>query len=196
MKTHKKGLDCGTCHRLETENNNEVTCKKCLRLIADDKPSKLYEVSFNVIENLFIEAPTASKAIYKAFKMFYYDGEACESIGEQFRVFRAYDKPKASLCKDSNQKRTLTYEEEHELIKKETLKKADKFNAKYPVGTDVLFQGDGKDSVVVTQTRSKATAYDSYMTIFLEGVSGSYKLDDRFVRVLTDENMNLERLRD
>ena len=195
MKTHKKGLDCGTWHRLETENNNEVTCKKCLRLIADSKPSKLYEVSSNCIDNVFIEAPTASKAIYKAFKMFYYDGEYCESIGEQFRVFRAYHKPKAVLCKDSKKKRTLTYEEKQELIKKETLKKADDFNTKYPIGTDVLFQGDGKDSVVVTQTRSKAIAYDSYMTIFLEGVSGSYKLDDRFVRVLTDGNMNLERLR-
>lgn len=206
FKTHKKGLDCGTPlkwnqnkHEKTTENNKEVTCKKCLRLINDEKTEKLYEVTFTNFDGSdsckTIKAPTSSKAIYKCFKLFMYDDECCgANIGEQFRWFRN-DKPKAKLIKDKNVKQSLTYEEEDQLKKDEAQKRADEFNSKYPIGTKVLFQGDGKYYPIITTTRSEAIVYADYLTIFLDGVSGSYLLDDRFVRVLTDENKNLERLR-
>lgn len=205
-KTHKKNLNCGTPlgwkqekQHITTENNKEVTCKKCLRLINDGKENKLYEVTYTNFDwsssTKTIKAPTSSKAIYKCFKMFIYDDECCSgSIGEQFMWFRK-DKPKAKLIKDENIKLSLTYEEEQEQKKQEAIKRASEFNSNYPIGTKVLFQGDFKNEVIITTTRSEAIVYADYLTIFLDGVSGSYLLDDRFVRVLTDENKDLERLR-
>lgn len=209
MKTHKKGLDCGThiaFSRLvsgknenTTENNEEVTCKKCLKLIRDEKISRVYEVSFDnwdcVTTQKNIKAASSSSAIYKCFKSFSYNDEASESIAKQFNSFLLYCEPKAKLLKDKNIKPSLTYEEEIQLKKDEARKRANEFNEKYPIGTKVLFQGDFKNEVIVTTTRSEAIVYSDYLTIFLDGVSGSYLLDDRFVRVLTDENMNLESLR-
>lgn len=207
MKIHKKGLQCGVSIyaqlewlKHQTENNKEVTCKKCLRLLKDEKAEKLYEVTYSNFDGTdgcrFVKAPTASKAIYKCFKMFRYDAECCsESIGVQFQWFRN-GKPKAKLIKDENVKPSLTEEEEYQLRIDEAQKRADEFNSKYPVGTKVLFQGDGKDSPVITTTKSTAqTKGGDYLLIFLDGVSGSYLLDDRFVRVLTEENKNLESLR-
>ena len=69
------------------------------------------------------------------------------------------------------------------------------FNAKYPVGTKVLFQGDGMDEAIVTATRSPLEKYSTYAVIFLEGVSGSYFFDDKFVRVLDAENAGIKVLR-
>jgi len=44
LKIHKNGLNCGTPlgwnqnkPELQTENDSEVTCKKCIRLINDSK---------------------------------------------------------------------------------------------------------------------------------------------------------------
>ena len=128
LKIHKISLNCGENRINLTNNNDDVTCKKCLKLIKDAKPS-------------------------------------------------------------------LTYEEEVQLKKDEAIKRADEFNSIYPIGTKVLFQGDGKDTTIITTTRSEAIVYADYLTIFLDGVSGSYLLDDRFVRVLTDENKDLQRLR-
>ncbi len=200
LKIHKSGLDCGANRVNQTDNNDEVTCKKCLRLIKDEDVQKLYEVSYKCFDGSddckIVKAPTASKAIYKCFKIFRYDNECCsESIGEQFQWFRG-GKPKAKLIKDENVKPSLTEEEQYQLRIDEAQKKADEFNSKYPIGTKVLFQGDGKDSPIVTTTKSTAqTKGGDYLTIFLDGVSGSYLLDDRFVRVLTDENKDLQRLR-
>ena len=86
-------------------------------------------------------------------------------------------------------------DEEKEFKKNEAIRQAAEFNDKYPIGTKVLFQADGRDKPIVTTTRSKAEVYADYLIIFLEGVSGSYSFDDRFVRVLTEDNKNLERLR-
>lgn len=206
LKTHKKDLDCRTPLKwnqnqleLQTENNDEVTCKRCLKLIRDEQISKVYRVSFYDWDYNFdaknIKASSPSSAIYKSFKSFRYNDEACESIAEQFKCFLLYCKPKAELIKDKNAKPSLTYEEEDQLKKDEAIKRADEFNSKYPIGTKVLFQGDGKHTPITTTTRSEAIVYADYLTIFLDGVSGSYLLDDRFVRVLTDENKDLERLR-
>lgn len=205
LKTHKKGLKCGTPlnwkqneYHNTTENIKEVTCKKCLRLIKDEKAEKMYEVFFNYFDDSpeckIIKAPTSSKAIYKCFKLFIFNDEAIENIAIQFNWFRKC-KPKAFLLKDKDAKPSLTYEEESQLKKDEAIQKADKFNSKYPIGTKVLFQGDGKDTPIITTTRSEAIVYADHLTIFLDGVSGSYLLDDRFVRVLTDENRDLESLR-
>ena len=206
FKIHKQGLNCRTPlgwkqnkYHHTTENNKEVTCKKCLRLINDEKENKLYEVTYTNFDGSnstkTVKAPTSSKAIYKFFKMFIYDDECCRaSIGEQFMWFRN-NKPKAKLIKDENVKPSLSYEEEVQLKIDEAIKRADEFNSKYPIGTKVLFQGDGKNEVIVTTTRSEAIVYSDYLTIFLDGVSGSYLLDDRFVRILTEENKDLERLR-
>lgn len=205
LKVHKKGLKCGTPlgwnqneYHNASENIKEVTCKKCLRLIKDEKEEKIYEVFFNYFDGSpeckIIKAPTSSKAIYKCFKLFVFNDEAIENIGIQFNWFRKC-KPKAFLLKDENAKQSLTYEEEQKLKKDEVIKRADEFNSKYPIGTKVLFQGDGKETSIITATRSEAIVYADYLTIFLDGVSGSYLLDDRFVRVLTDENKDLERLR-
>ncbi|NUW28956.1 hypothetical protein [Aliarcobacter butzleri] len=195
-KIHKKD-GCGIYFRTTT-NDNEVTCKKCLRLINDEKAKKTYEVFFAGFDGSpdckIIKAPTSSKAIYKCFKMFRFDAELIENIGIQFQWFRRC-KPKAILLKDENIKPSLTYEEEQEQKKQEAINKAAEFNSKYPIGTKVLFQADFTDKVIVTTTRSEAQVYNDYLTIFLNGVSGSYLLDDRFVRVLTDENKDLERLR-
>lgn len=203
-KIHKQGLDCGIAigyHKkiLRTQKDNEVTCKKCRRLINDEKAQKLYEVTYYCFDGSdgyqIIKAPTASKAIYKCFKLFVYDGEChSESIGVQFQRFRNR-KPKAKLVKDKNIKPTMTWQEEKEFKKKEIIKKAEEFDSKYPVGTKVLFQADFTEKVIVTTTRSKAQVNNDYLTIFLDGVSGSYVLDYRFVRVLTDENKNLKTLR-
>lgn len=206
LKTHKKGLDCRTPLKwnqnqveLQTENNEEVTCKRCLKLIRDEQISKVYKVSFYnwdyTFEQKNIKASSSSSAIYKCFKSFRYNDEACENIGEQFKSFLSYCEPKAKLIKDKNIKPSLTYEEEDQLKKDEAIKKANDFNNKYQIGTKVLFQGDGKNTPIITTTRSEAILYADYLTIFLDGVSGSYLLDDRFVRVLTDENRNLESLR-
>lgn len=205
MKTHKKDLNCGTplkwnqnTHKNTAEKDNEVTCKKCLRLINDAKSEKLYKVSYFTFDDSegcqIVKAATASKAIYKCFKLFRYDDEYCENIGIQFQWFRR-GKPKAKLIKDANAKPTMTWFEEQEFNKNEAIKRADEFNCNYPIGTRVLFQGDGKNSPIITTTRSKAQVYSDYLTIFLEGVSGSYLLDDRFIRVLTDENKDLKELR-
>lgn len=205
LKTHKKGLDCRTPLKwnqnqveLQTENNDEVTCKKCLRLINDEKTEKKYAVFFNCFDDSriskIIKAPTSSKAIYKCFKSFRYNDEAIENIAIQFNWFRKC-KPKAFLLKDKDAKPSLTYEEESQLKKDEAIKRANEFNSAYPLGTKVLFQGDGKDIPIITTTKSEAIVYADYLTIFLDGVSGSYLLDDRFIRVLTDENKDLQRLR-
>ena len=208
FKTHKKGLDCGTSIAFSrlisgntentTENNDEVTCKKCLKLIKDEKAVKVYAVSFDswdcVLIQKNIKASSSSSAIYKCFKSFFYNDEG-EKISKQFKDFLSYHEPKAKLLKDKNIKPSLSYEEEEEQLKKDAIKRADDFNSKYPIGTKVLFQGDGKYYPIITTTRSEAIVYADYLTIFLDGVSGSYLLDDRFVRVLTDENKDLERLR-
>lgn len=196
-KIHKKD-GCGVYFRT-TINDNEVTCKKCLKLIADEKSNKFYEVSYYgydyALTQKIIKAATSSSAIYKCFKIFIYDAEF-ESIGEQFKDFISYREPKAKLVKGENIKPSLTEEEEYQLKIDEAQKRADDFNNKYPIGTKVLFQGDGRDFPIVTTTKSTAqTKGGDYLTIFLDGVSGSYLLDDRFVRVLTDENKDLERLR-
>lgn len=206
LKKHKKDLDCGTPLKwnknkveLQTENNDEVTCKRCLKLIKDEQISKVYEVSFYNWDYSFeqknIKASSSSSAIYKCFKFFRYNDEACERIAKQFKNFLLYCNPKARLIKDENIKPSLTYEEENQLKKDEAIQKANEFNSKYQIGTKVLFQGDGKDTPIITTTRSGAIVYADYLTIFLDCVSGSYLLDDRFVRVLTDENKDLERLR-
>jgi hypothetical protein len=206
LKTHKKGLECSSDMGYKrdhlkqySEIDNEVTCKKCLKLIRDEKVSKAYEVSFYDWEYSFnqknIKASSSSSAIYKCFKSFRYNDEACEGIGKQFKSFLLYCNPKAKILKDKNIKPSLTEEEENKLKKDEVIKRADEFNSKYPIGTEVLFQADFTDEVIVTTIRSKAQVYSHYLTIFLDGVSGSYHLDDRFVRVLTDENKDLERLR-
>lgn len=203
IKTHKQGSNCGTpatFSRLISIKNENVTCKKCLRLLNDEKENKLYEVTYINFDGSnstkTIDAPTSSKAIYKCFKMFRYDDECCGgSIGEQFMWFRN-NKPKVKLIKDENVKPSLTEEEEYQLRIDEVQKRADEFNSKYPIGTKVLFQGDGRDSPIITTTKSTAqTKGGDYMVIFLDGVSGSYLLDDRFIRVLTDENKDLQRLR-
>ncbi len=195
-KIHKKD-GCGVYFRTTT-NDNEVTCKKCLKLIADEKSNKFYEVSYYgydyTLTQKIIRAATSSSAIYKCFKMFRFDAEY-DSIGEQFKRFLSNCEPKAKLVKDENIKPSLTYEEEQEQKKQEAINKAAEFNSKYPIGTKVLFQADFTDKVIVTTTRSEAQVYSDYLTIFLDGVRGSYLLDDRFVRVLTDENKDLERLR-
>ena len=118
-----------------------------------------------------------------------------ERISKQFKDFLSFHEPKAKLLKDENVKPSLTYEEESQLKKDEAIKRANEFNSAYPLGTKVLFQGDGKDIQIITTTKSEAIVYADYLTIFLDGVSGSYLLDDRFVRVLTDENKDLQRLR-
>lgn len=197
LKTHKKGLDCGANRVSQTDNNDEVTCKKCLRLIKDEKAVKVYAVSFDSYDCVSMEknikASSSSSAIYKCFKSFMYNDEG-ERISKQFKDFLSFHEPKAKLLKDDT-KPSLTYEEEVQLKKDEAIKRANEFNSAYPLGTKVLFQGDGKDTPIITTTRSEAIVYADYLTIFLDGVSGSYLLDDRFVRVLTDENKDLQRLR-
>lgn len=199
MKKHKKGLDCGISvwdrtSILSTENIDEVTCKKCLRLIADDKPNKLYEVSYDYVEVKIISAPTASKAIYKCFKNFDYFDEACESIGEQFNSFRKNGKPKAKRIKDKTMAASLTFEEERQLELDTDTKKCEDWNLKNPIGTKVLFQADFTDYVVVTTTRSEAQMLGSSPVIFLNDVSGCYSLDSKFVRRY-EGNEYIERLR-
>lgn len=206
LKIHKNGLNCGTPlgwnqnkPELQTENDSEATCKKCIRLINDSKTEKLYEVTYFTFDGSdgcqIVKAPTASKAIYKCFKLFRYDSECfSENIGVQFQWFKK-GRPKAKLLKDKNIKPTMTEDEEKEFKKNEAIRQAAEFNDKYPIGTKVLFQADGRDKPIVTTTRSKAEVYADYLIIFLEGVSGSYSFDDRFVRVLTEDNKNLERLR-
>lgn len=198
MKIHKVGLNCGHWHNEESQENEKVTCKKCLRLIADDKENKLYKVKFKYydgsIAEKFIEAPTSSKASYKCFKMFMFDDEACSDIGEQFTWYKN-DKPKVTRVVDTQVKRSLTEDEQYEAQKLLYIEKAKEFNLKYPIGTKVLFQGDGRVKPVIRTTKSKAFSGDFHLSIFLNDVSGSYLLDDRFIRVLTEENKNLERLR-
>jgi hypothetical protein len=202
MEVHKKNIICGTNNRkLFSEIDKEVSCKKCQRFIKEKRKKKLYKVSwFNDYDKMFeekiIEASTSSKAMYSCFKKFKYDGDYCENIGIQFQWFRN-SKPKVKvLNKDSNiLKPSLSFEEEDMLKKEEIKRLANEFDEKCPIGTKVLFQGDGKDFPIITTTRSKAQIYDSYLTIFLDNVSGSYLLDDRFVRVLTEENKDLKSLR-
>jgi hypothetical protein len=196
MKIHKKNLFCGSSHNEETDDNKKVTCKKCLRLIADDKPNKMYKVEYDYTDVIFIEAATASKAIYKCFKMKYYDDDIGEDIGEQFLDFRKYWKPKARIEKDTSITKTLTYQEEQQLL----IDKADEFkddwNKKYPIGTAVWFQGDGKDKAIITKTTSEAlNRNNTYCVIFLDNVSGSYKLDESFVLPYLESNKNTEFLR-
>ncbi len=198
LKTHKKGLPCGVPHGMTSDDNKLVTCKKCLKQIKDKESSKFYDVEFYdheyVLTTKTVKASSSSAAIYKCFKMFRYDAEF-ESISEQFKNFISFCEPKARLNKDENIKPSLTWTEEQQLKEDEIKKQANDFDSKYPIGTKVLFQADFTDKVIVTTTRSKAQVYSHYLTIFLDGVSGSYHLDDRFVRVLTEENKDLERLR-
>jgi len=201
MKTHKKNLWCGVGvwdrAKLDTtEDNKKVTCKKCLRLIADEKPHKLYKVEYNYIKIAHIEAPTASKAIYKFFKQEYYFDEAGESIGEQFSNFRKDWKPKAKLEKDKSKTRTLSESEKHQLKIDETNRFMDEFNEKYPIGSKVWFQADGKDIPVLTKTRSEAqNLNDTYCVIWVEGESSSYHLDDKWILPYAESNKNIECLR-
>lgn len=54
----------------------------------------------------------------------------------------------------------------------------DKFNASYPVGTDVLLKKDGHDELFPTRTRSTAQILSGHSAvIWLENVSGCYLLD-------------------
>lgn len=54
----------------------------------------------------------------------------------------------------------------------------DKFNAAYPVGTDVLLKKDGHDELFPTKTRSTAQVMSGHSAvIWLENVSGCYLLD-------------------
>lgn len=198
MKIHKKALFCGSAQRETTEENSKVTCKRCLRLLADSKPNKIFRVNFREWSDLdpkLIEAPTSSKAIYKYFKLFYYEAELCENIGEQFQWFRKA-KPKTEVIKDKDAKQSLTWREEQEEKEKKAQEKADEFNRRNPLGTEVLFQADFTEEIVVTKTKSAAFATGENLLIFLHGVSGSYLLDERFIRVLTKENKSLSKLRD
>ena len=54
----------------------------------------------------------------------------------------------------------------------------DKFNASYPVGTEVLLKKDGHDELLPTKTRSTAQVMSGHSAvIWLENVSGCYLLD-------------------
>lgn len=54
----------------------------------------------------------------------------------------------------------------------------DKFNASYPVGTEVLLKKDGHDELFPTKTRSTAQVLCGHsVVIWLENVSGCYLLD-------------------
>ncbi|MBX8826521.1 hypothetical protein [Ochrobactrum sp. SFR4] len=54
----------------------------------------------------------------------------------------------------------------------------DKFNASYPVGTNVLLKKDGHDELFPTTTRSTAQVMCGHSAvIWLENVSGCYLLD-------------------
>lgn len=154
------------------------------------KNFKIYSENENF--NCVVEAETRSKALYKAFKNFYYDEECyVEPINVQFKWF-LNEKYKISK---TNLEKTLTFEEEKKLKQDNCEILCNDFNEKYPIGTKVLFQGDGKNEAIITKTRSKAEVYSDYLIIFLENVSGSYLLDDKFVRVLNEDNKNLKYLR-
>lgn len=202
QKIHKKGLICGSnishlSNDCFTQNSDDVTCVRCKRLINDSLPNKLYRVSVDrAIESSYlISAPTSSKAVYRCFKNFFYDGELCEDIGDQFAWFKKYKKPKPTVEKDLSLQPTLTWDEQEAFNKSKTEKQCEEWNTKYPIGTLVLFQADGESAPVTTFTRSNARVNGDYMVIWLEGVSGSYKLDDRWIRPLTEENKNLHALR-
>ena len=80
-------------------------------MINDSKTEKLYEVTYFTFDGSdgcqIVKAPTASKAIYKCFKLFIYDECCGGSIADQFQWFRNI-KPKAKLLKDKNIKPTMT----------------------------------------------------------------------------------------
>ena len=89
---------------MRNTHNSYIICKKCKRLLADNKPAKSYEVTFNGYdgrETKIVNAPTASKAIYKAFKKFYYNDDY--DIGEEFLQFRKYGKLKAKKINDKDE---------------------------------------------------------------------------------------------
>lgn len=198
LRIHKKDLECGSNSfglSKESELVSEITCKKCLRLIADDGPSKLYAISFNYTEVKYIEGVTSSKAVYKCFKEYYYDDEGGDNIGEQFLHFRKDWRPRARLA-DIGCQRTLTYTEKHQIEIDKANAFMDDWNKKYPVGTKIWFQGDGKDTPILTKTRSAAlNRSGTYCVIFIDDVSGSYHLDERWVRPYLESNKNIESLR-
>lgn len=54
----------------------------------------------------------------------------------------------------------------------------DAFNAKHPVGSDVVVRLDGVDEPFITRTRSEAQILSGHSAvIWLENVSGCYLLD-------------------
>lgn len=196
-KMHKKSLDCGTQNRKKTTDINEkVTCKKCLRLLENNKPSVLWEVTTNV-ENyngdktMIILASSASKSKYECFKRFFYNPEACEDIGMQFNWFKKY-KPTVKLSK--SKEKTLTAEEKCALQEIEIDKKVSELNKLYPAGTEVLFQADGAKEATKTKLR-EIQRYGNYMVAWVEATGSSYHLDDRWIRFITEENKDLKKLR-
>ena len=182
VKVHLKDCWCGTDRKHHTTtNHDEVTCKKCKRLMPSDKPMKLYKVTVDYVDDYVIEAISSSKATYKCFKDFHYNDEACESIGEQFFSFKKYGKPEVKIVKDTSIKRTLTYEEEHQLQVEQLNKECDDWNSKYPIGTKVWFQRDGASEPIVTTTRSEAQMRGTYLIIWTNADSSSYFLDPKWI---------------
>ena len=56
-------------------------------------------------------------------------------------------------------------------------KECDEWNAKYPIGTDVLLNKDFVDELVPTKTRSKASIMCGHSVVmWLENISGCYLL--------------------
>ena len=144
---------------------------------------RLYKVTYlscdgKIQESRIVMATTNSKAKYKCFKDFVYDGDMVENVGEQFPMFLR----RHISTRLSEGQPTKTQEEiEAEDMQKAQVR-ANAWNASHPAGSLVWFQRDGADHAEVAKTKSEAIVSSSTtLTIFIDGVSGSYILDDRFI---------------